>query len=234
MKIKKWIILGVVFFTFGIAIPAGAWVFVPPLGDTGWQTFTYTAGENGFTGIAGFVVSNQGDDLVDSWLLIDNLSHGSNPSFENGYNEYILSGVGDVNTGPVIAPFSLNEYYPTNLSYMSYQESSGTDTSNFYNAFGHPGTVGSILETRISLIENEQFTFNWAFITWDTPSNYTGPVGYDFALFYLRPEITIMQSNGNIETYGLAQVVPIPPTLILMGSGLLGIAGIGLRRKKVL
>ena len=33
-------------------------IYVADYGDTGWQTYTYTAGPGGFTGTVGFVVSN--------------------------------------------------------------------------------------------------------------------------------------------------------------------------------
>jgi|GEM_PF-1894647 len=225
MKMKKWIMLGVIILTFGLTIPASAWIYVGPLGDTGWKTFEYRF-ELDFKGYAGFVVSNQGDELVESWLLIDNLNYGNDPSFEsggyNGYYSLIGSSVGEVVTGPVIAP-STNEYIPTQGDYMSYQISYYEDTSMFKNAFGQSGTTGSILET--DLIEfkaQTPLTFNWAFITWESPPDFL----LDFALFYLKNE------NGEIvDTRGLAQVVPIPTTLLLLGSGLLGLVGIKLRKR---
>ncbi len=229
MKVKRWILFGVVVFILGLTIPAWSWIYVPPLGDTHWQTFTKTF-ESGFTGTAGFVVSNQGDDSMESWLLLDNLSHAGNSSnvgFESGdYDGYTLVGssVGEVINYTITAP-SVVEYYPIEGNYMSRQLSYDQDTSSFLNAFNQPGYNGSILETQIDVKAGETFSFNWAFITWDTPTNST-PVGYDFALFYLK------DGQGNIiETHGLAQVVPVPATLILLGSGLLGLVGIKLRRR---
>ena len=60
----------------GSSLGASAWIFVGDQGDTGWQTYAYTAGPNGFTGKAGFVVSNAVDSSAYSELLLDNLSQG--------------------------------------------------------------------------------------------------------------------------------------------------------------
>ena len=58
--------------------------------------------------------------------------------------------------------------------------SSGVPTSGFRNATGQIGTVGSILETAITLAPGEKFSFDWAFLGNDLiPYN-------DFALFYLK------------------------------------------------
>lgn len=228
MKVKRWILFGVVVFILGLTIPAWSWIYVPPLGDTGWQTFIKTFNTD-FTGTAGFVVSNQGDELNDSILLIDNLSHGVNKSFEDvGYTGYSL--IYPIYYNGELTNFGVIDSYlwynaPDN-NHFSFQESRGVSTINFKNAFEHPGYNGSILETEINNIAGGQtFSFNWAFITWDTPTNST-PVGYDFALFYLKDD-----QGQIIDTQGLAQVVPVPATLILLGSGLLGLVGIKLRRR---
>ena len=63
-------------------------IYVADYGDTGWQTYTYTAGSEGFTGTVGFVVSNALDKSAYSELLLDNLSQGGggiNPGFETGH-----------------------------------------------------------------------------------------------------------------------------------------------------
>jgi hypothetical protein len=55
---KKLFFMGLVLLILGsIGVDARAWVYVPNQGDTGWQTYVYTAGADGFTGTVGFVVS---------------------------------------------------------------------------------------------------------------------------------------------------------------------------------
>jgi hypothetical protein len=86
---------------------ASAWVYLPDQGDTGWQTYLYTAGAGGFTGNAGFVVSNAVDNTAYSELLLDNLSQGGgvgslNRGFELvnliGYDVFPNSSFADVYT----------------------------------------------------------------------------------------------------------------------------------------
>ncbi len=77
-----------------------------------------------------------------------------------------------------------------------YIESSyGITTSQFSNASGQIGTVGSILETAITLASGEKFSFDWAFLAGDkSPWN-------DFALFYLKD-----QSGAIVFIQLLAQI----------------------------
>ena len=71
---KMLTIIASVVLVLGFSHGASAWIFVPDQGDTGWQTYVYTAGSGGFTGTAGFVVSNVIDNYAYSELLLDNLS----------------------------------------------------------------------------------------------------------------------------------------------------------------
>jgi len=73
---KMLTIIATVWLVLGVNYGASAWIYVPNQGDTGWQTYTYTAGPTGFTGSAGFVVSNVIDDWGYSELLLDKLSQG--------------------------------------------------------------------------------------------------------------------------------------------------------------
>jgi hypothetical protein len=210
-------------------ISSEAWIFVPDQGDTGWRTYQYQAGPAGFSGTAGFVVSNVIDGAAYSELLLDNLSQGSgssNRGFElgnySGYN-FLGNSSGEV-TDAVIA-FSGNLYGPTRGDYFSHQLGLGLTTNSvvtsaFQNASHQAGTWGSILETALSLPAGGSFTFDWAFLAGDmSPWD-------DFALFYLK------NSTGNIVfTDGLAQIgsvpdsAPLPSGILLLGSGLLGLWG---------
>lgn len=217
---RGFLLLALVVLVLGsMTVSASAWVFVPDYGETGWKTFTYTAGPGGFSGIAGFLISNNRDELLDSILLVDNLSHCSqsgNESFEFGnYDGYTLGSesYGMIVKGPVYS-YAGNPYMPTNSEWMSQQFSKNDLTpAVFKNAFGESGTNCSYLETKINLAEGQSFTFDWAFLAFDyTPF-------HDFSVFYLK------DPDGNVVFQaGLGQIAPVPaPAVVLLfGSGLLG------------
>jgi hypothetical protein len=213
----------------GLSYGASAWIFVPDQGDTGWQTYVYTAGPGGFTGTAGFVVSNVIDNYAYSELLLDNLSQGGGENGLNrGFEQINLTGYDVLPNSSFADVYTLRSsalgtvYYPTEGYFLAslLGLSDGIDTSGFYNATGQAGTVGSMLETGITLAPGEQFSFNWAFLGNDfTPWD-------DFARFYLRD----LDGSTIIFSEGLAQIgsapVPVPSTLLLLGSGLLGLLGL--------
>ncbi|HEY9073025.1 MAG TPA: hypothetical protein VIN67_02735 [Desulfobaccales bacterium] len=203
---------------------AQAWVSVPDAGDTGWQTYVYQAGEAGFTGTAGFVVSNVLDDAGYSNLLLDNLSQSGDPAncaFEMGdYSGYTLLGGSYARVTGWAVAYSGKVYHPTQGKYFSNQAcvETGVNTAGFQNANRQAGTIGSILETSISLPAGGKFTFDWAFLAGDqSPYN-------DFALFYLKDA-----QGQRIFPDGLVQIGPVspPPTppaiTVILGSGLLSL-----------
>ena len=220
---KMLTIITSVLLVLGLSYGASAWIFVPDQGDTGWQTYVYTAGSGGFTGTAGFVVSNVIDNYAYSELLLDNLSQGGagNSGFETGNLwGYNLIGTSFATVSNSETTINYNTYDPTQGDFLAVIQClyNGIDTSQFYNATGQAGTVGSMLETEIALTPGEQFSFNWAFLGNDfTPLN-------DFARFYLKDPT----SGAIIFSEGLAQIgsVPVPSTLLLLGSGLLGLLGL--------
>lgn len=231
---KKLLFLGLVLLILGSWNgEAGAWVFFPDKGDTGWQTYTYTAGSGGFTGTAGFVVSNVIDDAAYSELLLDQLSHGgggANRGFEVGnYSSYELLGDSYAEvTAQSVWSANGNEYKPVSGEWLSHQLSlgPGVSTAAFSNANGQPGTIGAILETGISLTPAEAFSFSWAFLGNDfSPWN-------DFSLFYLKDSdgaVVFMDGLGQI---GSAPAVSVPSSVLLLGSVLLGLLTLGLRSRK--
>jgi hypothetical protein len=219
---KMLTIIASVLLVLGFSQGASAWLYLTDYGDTGWQTYTYTADSVGFTGTVGFVVSNVEDSFAYPELLLDNLSHGGggdNQGFElvnlMGYDVLPDSSFADVYISRTSALGTV--YYPTEGEFLAdlFGLSNGIDTSGFKNATGQAGTVGAIIETSIVLAAGEQFSFDWAFLANDkTPWN-------DFALFYLKDET-------GVTTEGLAQIgsVPVPSSLLLLGSGLIGLLGL--------
>ena len=115
------IIMGTVLLVLGFNYAASAWVYVPDQGDTGWQSYTYIA-PGGFTGSAGFVVSNVIDTSAYPELLLDNLSlggGGTNPGFELGnLTGYDLVGTSFANVSTSEQRYNYNTYTPTQSDYL--------------------------------------------------------------------------------------------------------------------
>lgn len=229
---KKLIIMGTVLLLLGFNYAASAWVYVPDQGDTGWQTYNYTVGSGGFAGSAGFMVSNVIDNNAYSELLLDNLSlggGGTNRGFEAGnLTGFTLVGTSFANISNSVTAYSYTAYTPTEGYYFADLQGlyTGVDTSQFSNAIGQAGTVGSILETALTLTPGTTFSFNWALLGNDfSPWN-------DFALFYLKDQSGNIVFSEGLAQIGSAPAVPLPSTLLLLGSGLCGLLGLGRRVKR--
>ena len=233
---KMLIIIATVWLVLGFNYAASAWIYVPDQGDTGWESYTYTAGSGGFTGSAGFVVSNVVDNSAYSELLLDKLSlggGGTNRGFElgnlTGYN--LLSdsvGTSFANVSYSVTAYSYTTYTPTEgYSFVDLQGlSTGVTTSQFQNAAGQDGTVGSILETALTLNPGAKFSFDWAFLGNDfSPWN-------DFARFYLKDANGGMVFSEGLAQIGSAPAVPLPSSILLLGSGLFGLLGLGRMGKR--
>jgi hypothetical protein len=228
---KLLIIMGTVLLVLGFTYAASAWIYVPDQGDTGWQSYTYTA-PGGFTGTAGFVVSNVVDTYAYSELLLDNLSlgaGGANRGFELGnLTGFSLVGTSFANVSASETAVNYNTYTPTQGDFLAVIQGvyNGVSTSQFSNATGQGGTVGSILETAIILTPGTTFAFDWAFLGNDfSPWN-------DFALFYLKDANGAIVFSEGLAQIGSAPAVPLPSTLLLLGSGLFGLLGLGRRVKR--
>jgi hypothetical protein len=227
---KMLIIIALVVLGLGFSYGASAWIYVPDQGDTGWQTYTYTAPAP-FTGTAGFVVSNVIDNAAYSELLLDNLQGGgvTNPGFETGnLAGFDLVGTSFATVSASETAVSLNVYNPTQGDFLAVIQglSTGANTSMFVNGTGQSGTVGSMLETAIALGSGGQFSFDWAFLGNDSsPWN-------DFALFYLKDELGNIVFTDGLAQIGTAPGVPIPSSVFLLGSGLLGLLGLVRKGKR--
>ena len=229
---KLLIIMGTVLLVLGFNYVASAWVYVPDQGDTGWKSYSYSAGSGGFSGSVGFVVSNVVDTYAYSELLLDNLSlggGGTNQGFELGnLTGYNLVGTSFANVSNSVTAYSYTTYTPTAGYYFADLQGlyNGVTTSQFHNATGQAGTVGSILETALTLGAGGTFSFNWAFLGSDfSPWN-------DFALFYLKDQSGNIVFSEGLAQIGSAPAVPLPSTLLLLGSGLCGLLGLGRRVKR--
>jgi hypothetical protein len=229
---KMLIIIAMVLLGLGFNYGASAWIYVPDYGDTGWQTYTYTA-PGGFAGTAGFVVSNAFDTGAYSELLLDNLSQGggikgNNRGFEHGLTDYTLVGTSFANVSTSDTAGNYNVYTPTEGGFLAVIQglSSGVTTSQFFNATAQAGTVGSMLETAITLSPGGQFSFDWAFLGNDmSPWN-------DFALFYLKDQSGAIVFSEGLAQIGSAPAIPIPSSVLLLGSGLLGLLGLARKGKR--
>jgi hypothetical protein len=232
---KLLIITATVWLVLGLNYGASAWIYVADYGDTGWQTYTYTAGAAGFTGTVGFVVSNVKDTGGYPELLLDNLSQGgegTNLGFEDGLMGYTLTidsnGASFANVSESVTANSYTTYTPTEGSFFADLQglATGVNTSQFSNASGRSGTVGSILEKAITLNPGAQFSFNWAFLANDkSPWN-------DFALFYLKDQSGTIVFSGGLAQIASAPAAPIPATVLLLGTCLFGLPGLARKGKR--
>lgn len=222
----------------GAAPAFAATLYVPDFDSSGWQQYSYTFGGT-FTGTVVLGVSDEGHDqisfvnaLLPSQLLLDNLDSTavlpqlvSNRGFEFGN----LAGYGAAGDVKVVSSF--DSYRPTEGGQMALLDSvdgdSGVSTSLYLNTQGNPGVDGSLIQFSISANAGDTLTFDWAFSAGDY-----APFG-DFAFISL---VGTGPANGHYEV--LAEItpvpapVPVPAAVWLMGSGLLGLAGVARRSQQ--
>jgi hypothetical protein len=137
-------------------------------------------------------------------------------------------GTSFANVSNSATAYSYATYTPTEGYFFADLQSlyNGVATSQFTNATGQAGTIGSILETALILTPGMTFSFDWAFLGSDySPWN-------DFALFYLKDQSGNIVFSEGLAQIGSAPAVPLPSTLLLLGSGLCGLLGLGRRVKR--
>lgn len=209
--------------------PAFATLYVPDYGSTGWQQYSHTFSA-GFTGTVVLGVSDQADEFLSSQLLLDNLGGTAvlapqsvtNQGFEQGdFSGYAAT------SGSAAVVSSFGSYNPTEGGQMALLDSvdgdSGVSTSLYLNTQGNPGTDGSLISFDITANAGDTLTFDWVFSTDDY-----APLG-DFAFISL---VGTGAANGHYEVLAEITPVPVPAAVWLMGSGLLGLAGVARRSQQ--
>ena len=214
----------------GAAPAFAATLYVPSFGSTGWQQYSYTF-SSAFAGSVTLGVSDQDDEFLSSQLLLDNLGGSAFASPQLSANR----GFEQRNTaGYVVAPgssasavSSFGSYNPTEGGQMALLDSvdgdSGVSTSLYLNSQGNPGIDGALISFAIFANAGDTLTFDWVFSTDDYAS-----LG-DFAFISL---VGAGPANGHYEVLAEITPVPVPAAVWLMGSGLLGLAGVARRSQQ--
>lgn len=235
---KRITLLGLITLTliFVLSGMSGAVMEVQSYGETGWQTYSYTF-DQAWSGLIGIGVSDEGDDEVPSFLLVDNLLGPgiTNGGFESGFTGYITYGSG-ATTGSGATSYGGTVFTPTHGSSMAILDSIDGDSSA-YTDFADPyllppvfqsdadATDGTWIEFWLDADTGDTVSFDWNFFTTDY-----WPLE-DFAFLYAA-----IPGQGEYDNFeilakiGTDQQVPEPGTLILLGSGLFGLGAYSRRK----
>ena len=238
----KKLLIALLFLIFAVGIAKADPILVPSYGETGWQTWSWTHTEvDPWSGVVGIGVSDEGDENVRSYLLVDNLigmgpaGPPTNQGFELGdFTGYTLYGAGSVGASAV--SLGGTTYNPTEGSLMAILDSldngTGVSTQFLQDAGIDPTlmsptidpTDGSYITFGLTLTEGDTVSFDWNFMTTDYWSL------EDFAFMFAADAQGQLDYVETLAKIGPTDVIPEPATLLLLGSGLLGLAG--LRKKK--
>lgn len=198
---------------------AQAVMLVYSYGETGWQTFSYTF-TSGFSGYLGIGVSDQGNALNSSQVLIDNLQ-GMGPVANSGFELGNFSGYTLAGTGSVVSTansYAGNVYNPTEGGQMALLTADGISMSMF------GGTDGAGIVYGITAGIGDKVSFDWAFLAQDA-------LPYEDFSFL----VAFSATGQPVQYESLARIshVSEPAPVALIGLGLVGFA-MARRRKAVI
>jgi hypothetical protein len=203
-----------------VSAPAGAdTLHVADYGWTDWQHYSFTFNGD-WSGTVGIGVSNWDDTDYDSALLLDNLVNlgpEGNRGFElgdfSGYDFHGNAAGSWVTTGP----YGDGSWSPTEGDYLAVLWSNDADTP-----YGG-GTDAAWLSFELTATQGQTVSFDWAF--WGDEAPY-----YDYAF------VLAQSPTGETDHFEkLAEIgtnpVPLPPAVLLLGAGLVGLGGLSRRRR---
>jgi hypothetical protein len=222
-------VLAVCLLTIGAtARPASAFIDIPDYGSTGWNGFSVGFDpSNPFTGQIGFLVSDHGDDIVTSWLLIDNIvASFAGGSTTYGFESGDLAGFSLVGTGGAVnaSTYSTPTYSPTEGFWMA---EINTDSGVHVDDYGYGGTDGSVLLLPVQGLQ--YLSFDWNFNT----SDHYPFLDFSLVVFQWEAGAPFVYELGRI-CCGQQQppTIPEPSTVLLLGAGLVGLGLWGRKRMK--
>ena len=212
MKSKVFIVLAVLAVAF-MAVPAMAdYQFTSDLNIVGSHDYGFP------TDITSY--GTVGVNLLSPTHATVNITLTSNPDFDfvwSFFNDYaaFLNVAGDINYGAS----SISNGWT-----LDGQSNPTGDGFGHFDVTGYRGVFGSVESVNFNLYAASGTT--WA----DAASVLVcNELGYDAAVYIVADYVNFNPSGYVGEA---CNPIPIPPSALLMGSGLLGLVGLGWRRKR--